>query len=1463
MSRRFRRVISVLLAVLLIPAGWLTPIAAEMSESSDNYVVYHETFEDGNSVARQSGGASLDYVTDKVFDGNEDGAALYVNNRTNNYDGPDFFFEDLGLVDGRTYTVTIAVYVDSDVTIPKGALLAIQPVGNDNYGWVTGAEITAGKAMTLTGQFTADFSMYDRLRVQSDEAGKTVPFYIGDILITGEPEPNDEEPVEEQIIYHETFKDGVGKVKPAGDVTLEVVSDLYFDGNEDGKALKVDGRTQNWHGVDIAFSDVGMADGVTYTIRVIGYIAEDVEVPAGAKATLQNVQSYEGLYVEADIIAGQPFVLTGRYTVDQSRDFAVRIQSNEAGQIVPFYIGDILITGEAPVDEPSDRPPAIPFIPIDFEDNTTQGFEGRAGSESLTVTDETNHTEGGKYALKVEGRSDTWHGPSLRVEKYIDLGYEYKISVWVKMIEPSTAELTLSTQVGSDQYINLAKQIVTSGEWVQLEGRYRYTNAGGEYITIYIESNNATASFYIDDVEFVPTGAGPVDIERDLDPIKEVYKDDFLIGSAISAEDLDGVRFELLTMHHNLATAGNAMKPDALQRTKGQFTFDEADEMVNKVLGAGMKMHGHVLVWHQQSPDWMNIAGTDEEGKPIYLSREEALDNLRTHIRKVVEHFGDRVISWDVVNEAMSDNPPNPEDWEGSLRKSAWYHAIGPDYIEQAFLAAREVIDEHGWDIKLYYNDYNDDNQNKAEAIYQMVKEINERYAAEHNGRLLIDGIGMQGHYNLNTNPANVRRSLEKFISLGVEVGITELDIKAGENYELTDKEAKQQAYLYAQLFQLYKEYAEHISRVTFWGLDDGTSWLADRNPLLFDRNLKAKPAYYAVIDPEKYIEEYDPEEIEARQGQGVYGTPVIDGEIDAVWNNAPDLPIDRYQMAWQGANGTAKVLWDEENLYVLVRVNDSELDKSNPNEWEQDSIEVFLDQLNTKQTFYVDGVGQYRINYENETSFNPAGIDEGFESAVKVTGSSYTVEVKIPLTEIRPKHGTKIGFDVQINDARSGARQSVATWNDLSGQGYQDPSVFGVLTLIDPSAADEDSRRGSSPVILPPTGSVEVRNGVTAIRPAVRTIGGHATAEITNQLLRQALGQAAEQADGSKQIVVDLAEQVRSGAVDVQLPASSLQSEENYTLLVKLGTVWVEIPSRMLVNHESSHEQVKIRIAQDAKEQLAANVRDQIGDRPVIKLDLVAGDEVMPWSSADAPVIVTIPYTPSWVESLYPDHIVVWHIDDAGKITAIPNSRYDAEEGVVRLAAKHFSTFAVTYVYHDFTDTHDVPWARDAIEAMAARDIIRGIGGKLYAPYDNITRADFVALLVRALELQAPDEHVTMFRDVPASAYYYDELRTAKQLGIAAGTGDGAFQPAAPITRQDMMVLTVRALEAAGRSLPSGSPLTAYADADLVADYAKDSVTALAASGIIAGKSGNRIAPQDHLTRAEAAVILYRIWKE
>jgi endo-1,4-beta-xylanase len=344
----------------------------------------------------------------------------------------------------------------------------------------------------------------------------------------------------------------------------------------------------------------------------------------------------------------------------------------------------------------------------------------------------------------------------------------------------------------------------------------------------------------------------PSKIQTELKSIKDVYKGDFLIGTAVSMRNLTGDRYELFKMHFNIATAENAMKPNALQPNKGVFTFGGADMIVKLVSATGAKMHGHTLVWHQQSPAWMN---TDDSGKP--LGREEALENLKTHIKTVMEHFGNQVISWDVVNEAMNDNPVHPQDWKTSLRQTPWLAAIGNDYVEQAFLTAREVLDAHpDWDIKLYYNDYSLDNQSKAAAVYNMVKELNDNYKKTHAGELLIDGIGMQEHDTLSTDPANVEKSLEKFISLGVEISITELDIQATVNGKYTEGADKDQAYLYARLFEIFKAHAANIKRVTFWGMDDGTSWLNASNPLPFDEFLKAKPAYYGVTEPVRIIAE-------------------------------------------------------------------------------------------------------------------------------------------------------------------------------------------------------------------------------------------------------------------------------------------------------------------------------------------------------------------------------------------------------------------------------------------------------------------------------------------------------------------------------------------------------------------------------------------------------------------------------
>ncbi|MNO29662.1 Endo-1,4-beta-xylanase A precursor [compost metagenome] len=1307
----------------------------------------------------------------------------------------------------------------------------------------------------------------------------------------GGPAPDTTAPSSPVTVYHETFASGKGAATQSGSASLTTVTDKVFAGNEDGTALYVSNRANDWDAADFDFSGMKLVNGKTYTVTASVYVDDNVNVPSGAQAYIQSIDSYD-VVASANYEAGKAITLSGKFTVDTSKNTKLRFQSNADGKEVPFYIGDILITEKVDTVEPS-RDPALPFTTVTFEDQKAGFFEGRAGTEKLTVSDEANHTADGSYALKVEGRQDTWQGPSLRVEKYIDKGQEYKISLWVKLIEPSSSELKLSTQVGSTSpsYNTLASKAISNSDgWVQLQGTYRYNSVSEEYLTIYVESSNATASFYIDDIRFENTGSGTIDIEKDLTPIKDAYQNDFLIGNAISAADLDGLRLDLLKMHHNTVTAENAMKPDQAYSSPGKFDFTAQDKLVDKIVAEGLKLHGHVLVWHQQTPEWLNTT-TDEEENMVPLGREEALKNLRTHIKTVMEHFGDKVISWDVVNEAMNDNPSNPTDWKAALRTAPWKSAIGTDYVEQAFLAAREVLDSHPeWNIKLYYNDYNDDNQNKAQAIYSMVKEINDKYALEHPGKLLIDGVGMQAHYNINTNPENVKLSLEKFISLGVEISITELDIMAGSDSKITEQQANAQGYLYAQLFKIYKTHAANISRVTFWGLNDGTSWRASQNPLPFDSNLKAKPAYYGVIDPDKFIADHTPDVVNANQSTAKYATPVVDGTVDAVWNDAAPMSINRYQMAWQGANGVAKALWDDENLYLLVQVNDTQLNKSSVNEYEQDSVEIFLDQNNAKTSFYQSDDGQYRVNYDNETSFNPTSIAAGFESATHISGTNYTVEVKIPLHGITPDNDTKLGFDVQINDAKDGSRQSVAAWNDTTGTGYMDTSVYGVITLKGKSTGSEptpkptptsptatptpvptatpaptnsstDSSNTSSVVATPQPVVIANKDGVVTIKPEVKSHNGHAIGVISSDNLKKALDQAAPATNGKKQIVIEVPKQTDAKLYDIQLPAQSLMGKENFELLLKTENATIQIPSNMLSNVTDNAEQVSIRISKVSTDSLNAATRNLIGNRPVIDLSVVAGDKVIAWNNPNAPVTVAIPYTPTAEELSHPDLIVVWYIDGKGNAIPVPNGRYDAATQTVVFQTTHFSIYAIASVMKSFGDLQNVPWAQQAIDVMAARNIIQGTSVNSFSPEDSIKRADFIALLVRTLELKGTGNNTALFSDVHKLDYYYNELVIAKELGIATGFADDTFRPNSDISRQDMMVLTARALAATGKQVKASVALNSYLDEASISSYAKDSALLLLKAGVVNGKN-DKIAPNDTLTRAEAAVILYRIWK-
>jgi len=339
------------------------------------------------------------------------------------------------------------------------------------------------------------------------------------------------------------------------------------------------------------------------------------------------------------------------------------------------------------------------------------------------------------------------------------------------------------------------------------------------------------------------------------------------MGNIISPDDLkpvNKVRLDYLKRHYNSVTAENQMKPSYIAplskpaTNNWTYRFAEADNIVNAARNAEMSVVGHTLIWHRQTPAWLTTG-----------DKAAVTANLEKYVTEVTTHFKEKIIAWDVVNEAFRDGLNSSAangDWKECLRKentnppandngSAWNRIIGPEYIELAFLKARTA--DPG--AMLYYNDYNLNSAEKALAVYNMVKDINERYPNV-GGRKLIDGIGMQSHHHLNTNPQTMENSIILFASLGVEISITELDIIAADNNEFKlglgswkDSNAQQQAAHYAAMFRIFKNHSSKIRRVTFWGLDDGTSWRKENYPTLLDRDYGLKPAFYAVANPQRY----------------------------------------------------------------------------------------------------------------------------------------------------------------------------------------------------------------------------------------------------------------------------------------------------------------------------------------------------------------------------------------------------------------------------------------------------------------------------------------------------------------------------------------------------------------------------------------------------------------------------------
>jgi endo-1,4-beta-xylanase len=334
--------------------------------------------------------------------------------------------------------------------------------------------------------------------------------------------------------------------------------------------------------------------------------------------------------------------------------------------------------------------------------------------------------------------------------------------------------------------------------------------------------------------------------------LKDAYGKMFQLGVALPANGLTEEEGALVLRHFTNITTENCLKPQATQPHENKYDFTQGDTLVDWAEKNHLRINGHTLVWHNATPDWF----FKERGGPA--SRYFALKRMREHIETVMRHYQGRIYSWDVVNEALGGTPAD------YLRGSKWKQCVGDDYVTQAYLAALKA--DPG--AKLYYNDYGIEQPPKRANVIRLVGEI--RAAG---GR--VDGIGIQGHYRCGQVPMiALEQSIVAFHDLGLQVMITELDVDVVSRYttgaDASTQEKpsdnpyptacppeilQQQANDYAALFRLFRKHADKITRVTFWNLHDGRSWLnhwpttRTNYPLLWDRQLQPKPAYQAVLD--------------------------------------------------------------------------------------------------------------------------------------------------------------------------------------------------------------------------------------------------------------------------------------------------------------------------------------------------------------------------------------------------------------------------------------------------------------------------------------------------------------------------------------------------------------------------------------------------------------------------------------
>nr|BBA57846.1 xylanase [Thermobifida alba] len=297
-------------------------------------------------------------------------------------------------------------------------------------------------------------------------------------------------------------------------------------------------------------------------------------------------------------------------------------------------------------------------------------------------------------------------------------------------------------------------------------------------------------------------------------------------GTALTYNPLNGDSQyrDIAAAQFSAVTHENEMKWEALEPQQGQYNWSQADSIINFAKANNQIVRGHTLVWHSQLPSWLNNGG---------YNGNQLRSIMENHIEVVAGRYRGDLYAWDVVNEAFNE--------DGTFRNSIWYQGMGRDYIAHAFRKAHEVDPN----AKLYINDYNIEGINaKSNGLYNLVVDLL-------NEGVPIHGVGIQSHLIVGQVPSTFQQNMQRFADLGLDVAITELDIRMqmpADNYKLQQQARDYEAVVDACLA------VNRCIGITVWGIDDERSWVpytfpGEGAPLLYDGQYNRKPAWYAVYE--------------------------------------------------------------------------------------------------------------------------------------------------------------------------------------------------------------------------------------------------------------------------------------------------------------------------------------------------------------------------------------------------------------------------------------------------------------------------------------------------------------------------------------------------------------------------------------------------------------------------------------